>query len=177
MLTPNASLMETGLAKLWPWGYPDALRLSRVLRRSKEAFADICRCGGGLPFATRNSVAFCRDARGIHRSQGQREPIAAAHNGDIDGWRAPCLGRQFSRIHPDECQRTDPTEDEPVELKIETLWRTVSQQCELVSLGLRGSRLRLWVKGNLVVDEEVSNWPDALKRASELRIESAHMRD
>lgn len=56
-------------------------------------------------------------------------------------------------------------------VNIETLWRTATEQCELVSLGLRGCRLRLWIKGALVVDESVSSWADALKRAAELRIE------
>ena len=86
------------------------------------------------------------------------------------------LPRQAVIGDSDEYQRptSRPT---PLELKIETLWRTVSEQCELVSLGLRGCRLRLWVKGNLVVDEEVSNWPDALKRASELRIEWPRSQD
>ena len=55
--------------------------------------------------------------------------------------------------------------------RIETLWRTPFEQCELVSVGLRGWRLRLWVKGVLVADEEVFDWAEAIRRAAELRVE------
>ena len=61
--------------------------------------------------------------------------------------------------------------DVTMQVTIETLWRTATEQCELVVLGLQGCRLRLWIKGALVVDEVVSSWPDAVKRAAELRIE------
>jgi hypothetical protein len=60
----------------------------------------------------------------------------------------------------------------PYQLKdvlIQTLWRTASEQCELVFLGMRGCRLRLWVKGVLVVDEEAFDWTAARRRAAELR--------
>jgi hypothetical protein len=58
-----------------------------------------------------------------------------------------------------------------VQIEIKTLWRTASQQCELVVLGLHGCRLRLWVKGALVIEEEVFGWSDAARRAAELRLE------
>jgi len=58
-----------------------------------------------------------------------------------------------------------------VRVEIRTLWRTASEQCEVVILGLRECRLRLWVKGALILDEQVFDWADALKRAAELRIE------
>ena len=45
------------------------------------------------------------------------------------------------------------------------------EQCELVSLGLLGCRLQLWINGALVVDEEVFNLAEATSRAAELRIE------
>ena len=56
-------------------------------------------------------------------------------------------------------------------VRIHTLWRTTFEQCELVSLGLLGCRLQLWIKGALVVDEEVFNLAEATSRAAELRIE------
>jgi hypothetical protein len=58
-----------------------------------------------------------------------------------------------------------------VRVEIRTLWRTATEQCEFVILGLRGCRLRLWVKGALIVDEQVFDWADVLARAAELRIE------
>jgi hypothetical protein len=57
------------------------------------------------------------------------------------------------------------------DVRIEPLWRTAVEQCELVFLGLLGCRLRLWVKRALVVDEEVFDLVDAGRRAAELRIE------
>ena len=57
------------------------------------------------------------------------------------------------------------------DITIQTLWRTAREQCELVSLGLLGCRLRLWVKGVLVVDEEVFDGAEAMRRAAELRVE------
>jgi hypothetical protein len=56
-------------------------------------------------------------------------------------------------------------------IEIQTLWRTASEQCELIFLGPFRCRLRLWVRGALMLDEEVSDWTRALKRATELRIE------
>jgi hypothetical protein len=57
------------------------------------------------------------------------------------------------------------------DVTIHTLWRTASEQCELVFLGMLGCRLRLWVNGGLMVDEEVFDWSDARRRAAELRTE------
>ena len=54
---------------------------------------------------------------------------------------------------------------------VETIWRTVSEQCELVFRGGGECRLRLWVNGTLVSDEEVFDWAHAMRRAAELRVE------
>lgn len=59
-------------------------------------------------------------------------------------------------------------------VRIETLWWTTSEQCELVFVGVFGCRLRLWVNGALLVDEEVFDWAQASKRANELRRECRH---
>jgi hypothetical protein len=61
--------------------------------------------------------------------------------------------------------------------QIQTLWRTSSEQCEVVLLGLFRCRLRLWVRGALMLDEEVSDLARALKRATELRIERLRLRE
>ena len=61
------------------------------------------------------------------------------------------------------------------DVTIETIWRTAFEQCELVFLGVPGCRLRLWVNGGLVVDEQVFDCEPAIRRASELRIESARL--
>jgi hypothetical protein len=58
-----------------------------------------------------------------------------------------------------------------MQVETTTLWRTASEQCEVVIFGLRGGRLRLWVKGALVVDEEVFDWSGAVRRAAALRVE------
>jgi hypothetical protein len=57
------------------------------------------------------------------------------------------------------------------DVRIQTLWQTAREQCELVSLGMRGCRLRLWVDGVLIVNEEVFDWADARRRAAELSVE------
>ena len=57
------------------------------------------------------------------------------------------------------------------DVKIHTFWRTTFEQCELISRGLLDCRLRLWIKGVLVVDEEVFDCAEATRRAAELRIE------
>jgi len=56
-------------------------------------------------------------------------------------------------------------------ITIRTVWRTASEQCELVFFGKVESRLRLWVRGALVVDELIIDIADALRRAAELRLE------
>jgi hypothetical protein len=57
------------------------------------------------------------------------------------------------------------------DVRIETLWRSASEQCELVFLGLHECRLRFWVKGVLLVNEGVADLTEALRRAGELRLE------
>ena len=54
---------------------------------------------------------------------------------------------------------------------IEPLWRSPSHQCELVFQRMCECRLRLWIKGVLVLNEEVFDPTSALKRADELRAE------
>jgi hypothetical protein len=56
-------------------------------------------------------------------------------------------------------------------VQVQTLWRTSTEQCELVSLGLQDCRLRLWVNGVLILDEPVPDGQTALMRAEELRRE------
>ena len=50
---------------------------------------------------------------------------------------------------------------------IETLWRTPTRQCELLLGGIR-CRLRLWIDGCLVVNEEISDLETLLRRSGEL---------
>ena len=57
------------------------------------------------------------------------------------------------------------------DVEIYTLWRTTFEQCELVFLGRLGCRLQLWIKGVLVLDEEVFDLAGATSRAAELRLE------
>jgi hypothetical protein len=57
------------------------------------------------------------------------------------------------------------------DVTIQTLWRSAFEQCEFVSRGLLGCRLRLWVKGTLVLDEEVFDSAQGIRRAAELRTE------
>jgi len=58
-----------------------------------------------------------------------------------------------------------------MQVEIKTLWRSAFEQCELVMLGVRGLRLHLWVRGELVVDEQVGDWAEAMRRAAQLRAE------
>jgi hypothetical protein len=53
---------------------------------------------------------------------------------------------------------------------ITTLWRTTSEQCEMVDLGIRGARLRFWENGKLLIDERIEDLRDAQRRAEELRV-------
>ena len=62
-------------------------------------------------------------------------------------------------------------DDAHMQVEIKTLWRSAYEQCELVLLGVRGLRLRLWVRGTLVVDEEVGDLGQAMTRAAQLRAE------
>ena len=58
-----------------------------------------------------------------------------------------------------------------MEISIQTLWRTSSEQCELVFRHWHGALLRLWVQNRLVLEEEVYDMAMALRRAAELRTE------
>ena len=59
--------------------------------------------------------------------------------------------------------------------EIQTLWRTTSEQCELVSSGLSGCRLRLWVRGSLLIDEDVFDWQQGMNRAMDLLSNRSHL--
>lgn len=58
----------------------------------------------------------------------------------------------------------------PTQSVIHTLWNTPDQQCELVFDGIHGCRLRLWIDGHLIVDEDVHDLATALSRSAELRV-------
>jgi len=60
-----------------------------------------------------------------------------------------------------------------LEAEIKTIWRTASKQCEFVRLGPRELHLHLWIRGVLVLNEEVRGWAHAISRATELRYEYA----
>jgi hypothetical protein len=56
-------------------------------------------------------------------------------------------------------------------VEIRTLWKTASEQCELVWGLFTGYRVMLWVQGKLIVDELMDDIDSALRRAAELRVE------
>jgi hypothetical protein len=56
-------------------------------------------------------------------------------------------------------------------IEIRTIWKTAREQCELVWSQFEGYRLRLWVEGQLLVDELVGGLDEAFDRAWELRTE------
>ena len=56
-------------------------------------------------------------------------------------------------------------------IEITTIWRTATEQCELVSHRIAGYRLRLWVEGRLIVDEYMANAAAGIQRGWELRTE------
>jgi hypothetical protein len=56
-------------------------------------------------------------------------------------------------------------------IEITTIWRTATEQCELVFHKISGYRLRLWVEGRLIVDEYMANAAAGIQRAWELRTE------
>ena len=58
--------------------------------------------------------------------------------------------------------------NEPV---IRTIWKTASEQCELVWSQFVGCRVRLWVRGRLMVDELTGDADTAVQRGRELRWE------
>jgi hypothetical protein len=57
------------------------------------------------------------------------------------------------------------------EVQIRTIWRTASEQCELVFGYFSGCQLRLWVQGRLIVDELMADAEEGVRRAWELRTE------
>ena len=58
---------------------------------------------------------------------------------------------------------------DPIEIR--TIWRTATEQCELVFHKISGYRLRLWVQGRLIVDEYMADAATGIKRGWELRTE------
>jgi hypothetical protein len=56
-------------------------------------------------------------------------------------------------------------------VEIRTIWRTATEQCELVIHKVFGYRLRLWVEGRLIVDEYMADASAGIQRAWELRTE------
>jgi hypothetical protein len=56
-------------------------------------------------------------------------------------------------------------------IEITTIWRTATEQCELVFHKIAGYRLRLWVEGRLIVDEYMADAAAGIRRAWELRTE------
>ena len=55
--------------------------------------------------------------------------------------------------------------------QIKTVWRTASEQCELVWNQFSGVTVRLWVRNKLIVEEVLADVDSAFRRAWELRIE------
>lgn len=53
---------------------------------------------------------------------------------------------------------------------IHTLWRTADRQCELIFAPVAGGRLRLWIDGHLIVDEDVRDLAAAVRRSDELKV-------
>ena len=56
-------------------------------------------------------------------------------------------------------------------IEIRTIWRTATEQCELVFHKISGCRLQLWVQGRLIVDEYMADAAAGTRRAWELRTE------
>jgi hypothetical protein len=59
----------------------------------------------------------------------------------------------------------------PDHAQIETVWRTASEQCELVWTQFSGVTLRLWVRNRLILEEALADVDTGFRRAWELRIE------
>ena len=57
------------------------------------------------------------------------------------------------------------------ELQIQTIWRTASEQCEVVWGQFLGYHVRLWINGRLIVDELMADAEAAYRRGWELRTE------
>jgi hypothetical protein len=56
-------------------------------------------------------------------------------------------------------------------VQVQTIWKTTTEQCEIVWAQFISYRVRLWVRGRLIVDEIVADFNDGVRRAWELRIE------
>ena len=54
-------------------------------------------------------------------------------------------------------------------VEIRTIWRTATEQCELVFSLVSGYRLRLWVEGRLRIDEYMADAESVIRRGWELR--------
>ena len=59
----------------------------------------------------------------------------------------------------------------PAQSEIKTIWRTASEQCELVWTQFSGITLRLWVRNRLILEEVIGDFDTAFRRAWELRTE------
>ncbi len=55
------------------------------------------------------------------------------------------------------------------DLQVKPVWRTATEQCEIVWAQFAAHRVRLWVRGRLIVDEIVADFHDGVRRAWELR--------
>ena len=66
---------------------------------------------------------------------------------------------------------TPKVQEQMTDVRVQTLWQTERCQCELVFIGAVTVRLRLWVRGMRLVDEEVIDWTEASRRAAELKAE------
>jgi hypothetical protein len=60
---------------------------------------------------------------------------------------------------------------------IRTIWKTASEQCEVVWSQFNGYRVRLWVKGRLIVDELTGDADSAMRRGWELRLDWPNLVD
>ena len=56
-------------------------------------------------------------------------------------------------------------------MQVQTVWRTATEQCEIVWAQFISYRVRLWVEGRLIVDELVADFQDGVRRAWQLRTE------
>jgi hypothetical protein len=59
----------------------------------------------------------------------------------------------------------------PKDAQIKTVWRTASEQCELVWSQFSGVTVRLWVRNRLILEEALADVESAFQRAWELRTE------
>jgi hypothetical protein len=59
----------------------------------------------------------------------------------------------------------------PPQSQVRTVWRTASEQCELVWSQFSGVTVRLWVRNRLILEEVLGDVDSAFRRAWELRTE------